>query len=60
VAPDALPPRRSREVLADGAYTLHVRVEPPTFMRHDDVTAAASRSSSHARFEGVQVERGQD
>ena len=51
---------RNWKVPADGEYTLHVRVKPPTFMRHDDVNGRRFRELVECTFENVQVERGQD
>ena len=51
---------RNWTVPADGAYTLHVRVEPPTFMRHDEVNGCRFKDVVETMFEGVQVERGSD
>jgi hypothetical protein len=51
---------RNWTVPADGAYTLHVRVEPPTFMRHDDVNGCRFKDVVETTFENVQVERGSD
>jgi hypothetical protein len=51
---------RNWAVPADGAYTLHVRVEPPTFMRHDEVNGCRFKDVVETTFEGVQVERGSD
>lgn len=44
----------------DGTYTLKVRVEPPTFMRHDEVNGRRVTEAVEVTFEDVQVERGQD
>ena len=51
---------RNWTVPADGAYTLHVRVEPPTFMRHDEVNGCRFKDVVETTFESVQVERGSD
>jgi uncharacterized protein involved in high-affinity Fe2+ transport len=50
---------RNWKVPADGEYTLHVRIEPPTFMRHDDVNGCRFKELVECTFEGVKVERGQ-
>jgi uncharacterized protein involved in high-affinity Fe2+ transport len=46
-------------VSADGEYTLRVRVEPPTFTRHDEVNGRRFTEPVEVEFTGVQVERGQ-
>lgn len=51
---------RNWTVPADGTYTLKVRVDPPTFMRHDEVNGCRFKESVETVFEGVEVERGQD
>jgi hypothetical protein len=51
---------RNWKVPADGEYTLRVRVEPPKFMRHDEVNGCRFKELVECTFEGVQVERGQD
>jgi hypothetical protein len=45
-------------VLSDGEYTLRVRVEPPTFMRHDEVNSRRFTEPVEVEFTGVKVERG--
>jgi hypothetical protein len=50
---------RNWKVPADGTYTLKVRVEPPTFMRHDDVNGCRFKEPVETTFTNVQVERGQ-
>lgn len=45
---------------ADGAYTLKVRVEPPRFMRHDEVNGRRFTEVEEVTFEGVDIQRGQD
>ena len=51
---------RNWVVPSDGEYTLRVRVEPPTFMRHDEVNGQRFTEPVEVEFTGVQVERGQD
>ena len=51
---------RNWEVPADGLYTLKVRVEPPTFMRHDEINGKRFAAAVETEFTGVKVERGQD
>jgi uncharacterized protein involved in high-affinity Fe2+ transport len=50
---------RNWKVPADGEYTLHVRIKPPTFMRHDEVNGCRFKELVECTFEGVKVERGQ-
>ena len=50
---------RNWQVPADGEYTLRVRVEPPTFMRHDEVNGCRFREPAEVEFTGVKVARGQ-
>jgi len=42
----------------DGEYTLRVHVDPPTFMRHDEVNGRRFAEPVDAEFTGVSVERG--
>jgi len=51
---------RNWVVPADGEYTLRVRVEPPTFMRHDEVNGKRFTEPVEVEFAGVKVEQGQD
>ena len=51
---------RNWVVPSDGEYTLRVRVEPPTFMRHDEVNGRRFVEPVEVEFEKVKVERGQD
>jgi hypothetical protein len=51
---------RNWKVPADGSYTLKVRVDPPTFMRHDEINGCRFKEPVETVFEGVEVERGQD
>lgn len=50
---------RNWQVPSDGEYTLRVRVEPPTFMRHDEVNGRRFAEPVEVEFRGVKVERGQ-
>lgn len=43
---------------SDGEYTPRVRVEPPTFMRHDEVNGRRFEEPVDVEFQGVKVERG--
>jgi hypothetical protein len=51
---------RNWTVPADGEYTLRVRVEPPAFMRHDEVNGKRFTEPVEVEFTGVKVERGSD
>ncbi len=51
---------RKRTVPADGRYTLRMRVEPPTLMRHDEVNGKRLTEPVEVEFEGVDIERGSD
>jgi uncharacterized protein involved in high-affinity Fe2+ transport len=51
---------RNWKVPVDGTYTLKVRIEPPTFMRHDEINGRRFEHPVETTFEGVEVERGQD
>ena len=51
---------RNWTVPADGEYTLRVRVEPPAFMRHDEVNGRRFTEPVDVEFAGVRIERGQD
>jgi len=48
---------RNWAVPADGEYTLKVHIDPPTFMRHDEINGW---QPVDVTFESVKVERGQD
>lgn len=50
---------RNWTVPSDGAYTLRVRIEPPTFMRHDEINGRRFVAPVEVEFRGVKVERGQ-
>src|SRR3712207_1022850 len=51
---------RNWTVPSDGRYTLRVRVEPPTFMRHDEVNGRRFLTVEEVTFENVSIERGQE
>ncbi len=51
---------RNWEVPGDGEYTLRVRVDPPTFMRHDEVNGRRFADPVECEFTGVKVKTGQD
>lgn len=44
---------------ADGQYTLTVHIDPPRFMRHDEVNGRRFAEPVDAEFRDVQVKRGQ-
>lgn len=49
---------RNWKLPADGDYTMTVRIEPPTFMRHDEVNGRRFTDAVETTFEGVTVKRG--
>jgi hypothetical protein len=51
---------RNCVVPSDGEYTLRVCVEPPTFMRHDEINGRRFTEPVVVEFTGVKVERDQD
>lgn len=51
---------RNWAVPSDGEYMLRVRVEPPTFMRHDEVNGRRFVEPVEVEFRNVKVERGRD
>ncbi|MFC4627365.1 hypothetical protein ACFO6V_03910 [Promicromonospora alba] len=44
--------------LEDGGYTLRVHVDPPTFMRHDEINGRRFTEPVDVEFAGVRIERG--
>jgi hypothetical protein len=50
---------RNWKVPGDGKYTLRVRVDPPEFMRHDEVNGCRFVDVVECEFTGVQVKTGQ-
>jgi len=50
---------RNWVVPGDGEYTLRVHVEPPRFMRHDEINGRRFAAPVDVEFTGVQVETGQ-
>lgn len=50
---------RNWEVPGDGEYTLRVRVDPPTFMRHDNKNGKRYAEQVEVEFTGVQIKTGQ-
>lgn len=51
---------RNWTVPADGEYTLRVHVDPPAFMRHDEVNGRRFEEPVDVEFAGVAVDRGTD
>lgn len=49
---------RNWQVPADGVYTLRAHIEPPTFMRHDEVNGKRFLEAVDVEFNNVKVERG--
>jgi uncharacterized protein involved in high-affinity Fe2+ transport len=45
---------------ADGDYTLRVHIEPPQFMRHDEVNGKRFQEPVEVEFSDVHIERGTD
>lgn len=43
---------------ADGEYALRVHIEPPTFMRHDEVNGRRFTAAVDVEFTGVSIKRG--
>lgn len=44
----------------DGEYTLQVHIEPPTFMRHDEVNGRRFTKPVDVEFTGVKIQRGSE
>ncbi len=51
---------RNWVVPSDGEYTLKVHIDPPTFMRHDEINGCRWTEPVDVEFTGVKVQRGQD
>lgn len=51
---------RNWKLPADGGYTMRVRIEPPRFMRHDEVNGKRFLEPVETEFSGVKVKRGRD
>ncbi len=51
---------RNWKVPSDGEYRLRVDIEPPTFMRHDEINGCRWTAPVQTVFSGVRVQRGQD
>lgn len=50
---------RNWRVPGDGVYALTVRIEPPTYHRHDKVNGDRYRERVEVTFEGVKIKTGQ-
>ena len=51
---------KNLKVPGDGRYTLQLRIEPPTFMRHDKVNGQRYAETVEVTFEGVEVKTGKE
>ena len=51
---------RNWTVPSDGEYTLKVHIEPPQFMRHDEINGNRWTAPVDTAFDGVKVERGRE
>lgn len=51
---------KNLEVPGDGTYTIEVRVEPPEFVRHDEVNGDRYGGAADVTFEDVDVETGRE
>ncbi len=51
---------RNWTVPGDGTYTLRVRIDPPTFPRHDKENGKRYAEAVEVEFTGVEVKTGQD
>ncbi len=49
---------RNWTVPQDGEYTLRVHIDPPTFMRHDEVNGRRFVQPVDVEFTGVKIQRG--
>lgn len=49
---------RNWSVDQDGEYILRIHIDPPTFMRHDEVNGKRYAEPVDVEFQGVQIERG--
>ncbi len=50
---------RNWKLPVDGTYRLHVHIDPPTFMRHDEVNGRRFLEAVDVDFDGVKIKRGQ-
>lgn len=51
---------RNLKVPGDGRYTLRVRIEPPTFMRHDEVNGKRYADTVEVEFQDVRISTGRE
>ena len=51
---------RNVEIPGDGTYDVHIDVEAPTFMRHDEENGNRYAEGVEVTFEDVDIETGQD
>ncbi|MBO0610327.1 iron transporter [Myceligenerans salitolerans] len=51
---------RNWELPQDGEYTLRVHVDPPAFMRHDEINGRRLAEPADAEFDKVTIERGSE
>jgi uncharacterized protein involved in high-affinity Fe2+ transport len=51
---------RNWVVPGDGAYTLRVRIDPPDFMRHDEVNGKRFTEPVECEFAGVKISTGRE
>jgi hypothetical protein len=49
--------RRDWDLPADGVYAVHVRVEPPTFSRHDERNGTRFTTPAEVEFTNVRISR---
>lgn len=51
---------RNLKVPGAGRYTLHIRIDPPEFMRHDKVNGKRYAETVEVTFEDVQIKLGRE
>jgi hypothetical protein len=51
---------RNIKVPRDGRYTLHVRIEPPTFMRHDKTNGRRYAETVEVEFRDIPIKTGRE
>lgn len=51
---------KNLKIPGDGSYTLHIRIDAPTFMRHDEVNGKRYAEVVEVTFENVQVTTGKE
>jgi len=49
---------RNWEVLSDGTYALRVQIDPPAFMRHDEINGRRFMKPVDVEFDAVKISRG--